>query len=163
MKIILPLLMLCFCTKVLSQGLESFEERALVVEPSLSVVDVNSVAVLDRLATLGNLAVVRKDVERDTFDTASLGSSLLVVRDPRSGRYGTSDGSIIIRTVAGISLNDLAFEYGLAVKHSYSELPMGVLSPSDSDSVWSYLSALRMDSRVIFADLDVNFYDFVPR
>ncbi len=163
MKIILPLLILSYSANALSQGLELFKERALVVEPSLSVVDAKSVAALDRVATLGNLAVVRRDDERDTFDTASSGISLLVVRDPRSGRYGTSDGSIIIRTVEGISLYDLASGHGLAVKHSYSELPMGVLSPPAPDSVSLYLRALRTDSRVIFADLDVNFYDFASR
>jgi hypothetical protein len=53
----------------------------------------------------------------------------------------------------------IAADYGLDLKHEFSALPMGELLPKNINAAASVLTSLRADSRIISADLDVNFYD----
>ena len=85
--------------------------------------------------------------------------ALLVVQDPTNGKYGTTDGGIIISFEAEQNLSVIASDHGLDIKHGFSAVPKGVLMPSNGADIASYLESLRADSRVISADLDVNFYD----
>lgn len=159
MKTLLSLLMIISSFLVFAEYIDPFEDRSPAIDLNLTVLDASVVAQADRLALLGDVAVIDKSGEGKYSRPASTGSSLLVVRDPMTGKYGTSDGGIIIRTRESESLLAIAADYGLDLKHEFSALPMGVLMPKNISAAASVLTALRADSRIISADLDVNFYD----
>ena len=159
MKTLLSLLLIISSFLVFAEYMDPFEDRSPAIDPNLTVLDASVVAQADRLALLGDVAVIDKSVEGKYSRPASTGSSLLVVRDPMTGKYGTSDGGIIIRTRESESLSAIAADYGLDLKHEFSALPMGVLMPKNISAAASVLTTLRADSRILSADLDVNFYD----
>lgn len=159
MKTLLSLLMIISSFLVFAEYIDPFEDRSPAIDLNLTVLDASVVAQADRLALLGDVAVIDKSGEGKYSRPASTGSSLLVVRDPMTGKYGTSDGGIIIRTRESESLLAIAADYGLDLKHEFSALPMGVLMPKNISAAASVLTALRADSRIISAHLDVNFYD----
>jgi hypothetical protein len=159
MKTLLSLLLIISSFLVFAEYMDPFEDRSPAIDPNLTVLDASVVAQADRLALLGDVAVIDKSVEGKYSRPASTGSSLLVVRDPMTGKYGTSDGGIIIRTRESESLSAIAADYGLDLKHEFSALPMGVLMPKNISAAASILTTLRADSRILSADLDVNFYD----
>ncbi len=159
MKIVLLLLLIISSILVYAEYMDPFEDRSPAIDPNLTVLDASVVAQADRLALLGDVAVIDKSNEGKYSRPASTGSSLLVVRDPMTGKYGTSDGGIIIRTRENESLSAIAADYGLDLKHEFSALPMGVLMPKNISAAASVLTTLRADSRILSADLDVNFYD----
>ena len=159
MKILLSLSLIISSLLVFAEFIEPLEDRSPVIDLNLTITDASAVAEIDRVALLGGVAVINKSVEGKYSRAASTGSSLLVVRDPITGKYGTSDGGIIIGTREGESLSAIAADYGLDLKHEFSALPMGVLLPKNISAAASVLTSLRADSRIISADLDVNFYD----
>ena len=159
MKTLLSLLLIISSFLVFAEYMDPFEDRSPAIDPNLTVLNASVVAQADRLALLGDVAVIDKSVEGKYSRPASTGSSLLVVRDPMTGKYGTSDGGIIIRTRESESLSAIAADYGLDLKHEFSALPMGVLMPKNISAAASVLTTLRADSRILSADLDVNFYD----
>ena len=159
MKTILTLYFLIFGSLALAESHGSIEVREPVIEQNLVVLNAALVAESDRLALLGDLAVIDKTAAGGFAVSASKSRGLLVVRDPMTGKYGTSDGGIIIRTREGESLSAIAADYGLALKHEFSALPMGVLMPKNINAAASILITLKADSRILSADLDVNFYD----
>ena len=159
MKILLSLLLIISSLLVFAEFIEPVRDRSPKIDLNLTVIDASVVPEADRLALLGDVAVIDKSVEGKYLRAASTGSSFLVVRDPMTGKYGTSDGGIIIGTREGESLSAIAADYGLDLKHEFSALPMGVLLPKNISAAASVLTSLRADSRIISADLDVNFYD----
>jgi hypothetical protein len=159
MKTILSLLLIISSLLVFAEFIEPVQDRSPKIDLNLTAIDASVVPEADRLALLGDVAVIDKSVEGKYSRPASSGLSLLVVRDPMTGKYGTSDGGIIVRTRDGESLTAIAADYGLDLKHQFSALPMGVLIPTNISTAASYLNSLRADSRIISADLDVNFYD----
>jgi len=159
MKTLLSLLLIISSILVYAEFTGSIEDRSPEIDFNLTVLDASAVAEADSLALLGDVAVIDKSVEGKYLRASSTGSSLLVVRDPMTGKYGTSDGGIIIRTRESESLSAIAADYGLDLKHEFSALPMGVLMPKNISAAASVLTSLRADSRIISADLDVNFYD----
>ena len=159
MKTMLILHFLIFGSLALAESHGSIEVRQPVIKQNLVVLNAALVAESDRLALLGDLAVIDKTAAGGFEVSASKSRGLLVVRDPMTGKYGTSDGGIIIRTREGKSLSAIAADYGLDLKHEFSALPMGVLMPKNISAAASVLTTLRADSRILSADLDVNFYD----
>ena len=146
----------------LGQFLGSEEERSPTIASDLMVLDASQVAELDRIAVIGNVAVIKKGMSSKYVGALSSAPVLLVVRDPSSGKYGTTDGGIIISFEAEQNLSAIASDHGLNIKHEFSALPMGVLMSSDINAAGSYLSSLRADPRIVTADLDVNYYDNKP-
>jgi hypothetical protein len=67
---------------------------------------------------------------------------------------------MIVRLLEGSLLQDIARDYGLFIKQEFSSIPMGTLEPADRTAVVSYLELLNKDPRVVFAELDVNFYEY---
>ena len=159
MKTILTLYFLIFGSLALAESHGFIEVREPVIKQNLVVLNAALVAESDRLALLGDLAVIDKTAAGGFAVSASKSRGLLVVRDPMTGKYGTSDGGIIIRTREGESLSAIAADYGLDLKHEFSALPMGVLMPKNISAAASILTTLKADSRILSADLDVNFYD----
>jgi hypothetical protein len=159
MKTLLLLLLIISSILVYAEFTGSIEDRSPEIDLNLTVLDASVVAEADSLALLGDVAVIDKSVKGKYLIAASTSSSLLVVRDPMTGKYGTSDGGIITRTREGESLSAIAADYGLDLKHEFSALPMGVLMPKNISAAASVLTTLRADSRILSADLDVNFYD----
>ena len=132
-----------------------------VILSDLTLVELSAVSPGERIAILNGKAIVKKQKERAASALASTSgrNPLVVIQDPQTGRYGISDGGIIVRVHVARDLADIASDYGLNVKHAYSALPMGVLLPSDITKAPAYISALREDARVASADLDANYYD----
>ena len=158
-KIVLLVIMILLSGASLGQFLGGEVERSPTIELDLMALDVSQVAELDRIAVIGNVAVIKKSVSSKYVVALSSAPALLVVRDPASGKYGTTDGGMIISFEPEQNLTTIALDHGLDIKHRFSAVPKGVLISSNSTDVASYLKALRADSRVISADLDVNFYD----
>ncbi len=154
--------MILLCSTSLGQFLGSEVERSPTIASDLMVLDASQVAESDRVAVIGNKAIVNKSTTAKYASALAVAASLLVVQDSASGKYGTSDGGIIVRFSEGENLADIASDHGLTIKHEFSALPMGVLMPSDIDAAAFYLSSLRADSRIVTADLDVNYYDAKP-
>ena len=158
-KLVLLVMVILLSGTSLGQFLGGEVERSPTIELDLMVLDASQVAKLDRIAVIGNVAVIKKSVSSKYVVALSSAPTLLVVRDPASGKYGTTDGGMIISFEPEQNLKTIALDHGLLIKHRFSAVPKGVLISSNSADVASYLKALRADSRVISADLDVNFYD----
>ena len=158
----LTVLTFSFYGLAFAEFLGSLADRSPSVAQNLTVLDASVVSDEDRLALLDNRAVVNKSVVINYPASASIGTVLLVVQDSMSGKYGTTDGGIIVQIQEGQSLSAVASDYGMDIKHEFSALPMGVLMPSNINAAASYLSSLRADSRIVTADLDVNYYDNKP-
>ena len=158
-KLVLLVMVILLSGTSLGQLLGGEVERSPTIELDLMVLDASQVAELDRIAVIGNVAVIKKSVSSKYVGALSSAPTLLVVRDPASGKYGTTDGGIIISFEPEQNLKTIASDYGLVIKHRFSAVSKGVLIPSNSTDIASYLRSLRADSRVISADLDVNFYD----
>jgi hypothetical protein len=137
----------------------SLADRSPTVAPDLIVLEASQVAESDRIAVIGNKAVINKSASSKYASALAFAPSLFVVQDPITGKYGTSDGGIVIRFSEGENLAAIAADYGMDIKHEFSALPMGVLMPFNTGAAASYLSSLRADFRVVTADLDVNFND----
>ena len=161
-RLVVVVTMLLFSGSSVGQFLGSEEERSPTIASDLMVLEASQVAELDRIAVIGNVAVVKKTVSSKYVGALSSAPILLVVRDPTSGKYGTTDGGIIIIFEAEQNLSAIASDHGLGIKHRFSALPMGVLMPSNTGAAASYLSSLRADPRIVTADLDVNYYDNKP-
>jgi hypothetical protein len=73
-------------------------------------------------------------------------------------RFGTTDGGIVVYLHSAGSLDGPAADCGLIVNHVFTNSPAGVLAPEFRETAVTYLARLRDDSRVISAELNVNFY-----
>ena len=160
MKTMLAFYCLTLSSLAVGDALTSIVARAPVIERNLIVMDVTAVSNSDRIAQLGELAVLDKAAASGYAVSTSARPGLLVVRHPRTGAYGTSDGGMIVRLLEGSLLQDIARDYGLFIKQEFSSIPMGTLEPADRTAVVSYLELLNTDPRVVFAELDVNFYEY---
>ena len=160
MKTMLAFYCLTLSALAVGDALMPIDARAPVIEQNLIVMNVTAVSDSDRIAQLGELAVLDKAAASGYAVSTSARPGLLVVRDPMTGAYGTSDGGMIVRLVEGSLLQDIARDYGLFIKQEFSSIPMGTLEPTDRTAVVSYLELLNKDPRVVFAELDVNFYEY---
>ena len=77
--------MLLFGGTSVGQLLGSEEERSPTIASDLMVLNASQVAELDRIAVIGNVAVIKKAVSSKYVGALSSAPSLLVVRDPSSG------------------------------------------------------------------------------
>ena len=158
-KLVLLVMVILLSGTSLGQFLGGEVDGSPTIELDLMVLDASQVAELDRIAVIGNVAVIKKSFSSKYVGALSSASTLLVVRDPASGKYGTTDGGMIISFEPEQNLTTIASDHGLVIKHRFSAVPKGVLISPNSNDIASYLRSLRADSRVISADLDVNFYD----
>ena len=143
---------------------ESLKDEARyspVILSDLTLVELSTVSLGDRIAILNGKAIVKRkrDVAASALASTSGARSFVVIQDPQTGRYGISDGGIIVRVHVARDLVDVASDYGLDVKHTYNALPMGVLLPPVIAQATTYISDLREDARVASADLDTNYYN----
>ena len=158
MKTILAVHFLTLSSLAFGDALKPIEVRGPVIEQNLVVMSSAAVSDADRIVQLGGLAVLDKTAAAGYSARASASQELLVVRNPMTGEYGTSDGGMIVRVRQGSLLQDIARDYSLSIKHEFSAIPMGTLLSADRTAVISYLDQLKQDPRVVFAELDVNFY-----
>ena len=100
----------------LGQFLGSEVERSPTIASDLVVLDASEVAESDRVAVIGSKAIVNKSTTAKYATAIAFAASLLVVQDPASGKYGTSDGGIIVRFSEGENLADIASDHGLDIK-----------------------------------------------
>lgn len=153
MKILLFKALLCCSALVLAQA------ESPVISKELTLLPASAVLQRDRVALLGNHAVVTKASARAYVRAQTAASEQpLVVEDPANDRLGTTDGGIVVRLYSASSLQGLAADYGLIVSHVFTAQPAGVLVPEVRENAVSYLASLRDDSRVVSAGLNVNFY-----
>ena len=140
-------------------GLVIAQAESPVISAELTLLPATSVLERDRVAVLGKYAVLTKASAR-SYASAQVasGEQLLVVEDPSTGRLGTTDGGIVVYLHSADSLDGLAADYGLIVSHVFTASPAGVLAPEIRETADTYLARLRDDSRVIRAELNVNFY-----
>lgn len=134
-------------------------QEAPRIATELTLVPASLVPEADRLASLGDKAVVAKRSARNyVFPSTVSGERILVVENSRTGRLGTTDGGIVVRLYSSASLDGLSADYGLTVKHAFTAQPAAVLLPKDPEVADTYVAKLREDSRVVSAELNVNFY-----
>ena len=134
-------------------------EEIPTISPSLTVLPAAMVAEEDRLFVLGDNAVVTGVVAAQYSRPESKPESTLhVVQDPVTEDYGITDGRILIHLHSANSLQGLAADYGLTVYHTFSAVPMGVLTADSIAAATSHVNALRDDPRVISAELDVSYF-----
>jgi hypothetical protein len=125
----------------------------------MTLLPVSVVLNQDRIALLGDHAVVTKAVAQTYMSPQRpFGEQLLVVENPINGRFGTTDGGIVVRLHSAGSLDGLAADYGLTVKHVFTAQPVGVVAPEVRETADAYVTRLRDDYRVVSAELNVNFY-----
>lgn len=146
-------------TLLLSAALVVAQDESPVISSELTLLPASIVLQQDRIALLGDHAVLTKTAAR-AYAAEQIGSSeqLLVVEDASSGRLGTSDGGIVVMLHSASSLDGLAADYGLTVQHIFTAQPAAVLSPDDIEIADTYVTQLREDDRVVSAELNVNFY-----
>ena len=159
MRVILTFHLLMLSSLAFGSALQSLDVSPPVIEQNLVVMSSSAVLKTDRLAELGKLAVIEKSAASRYGASASANQGLLVVRNPMTGEYGTSDGGVIVRVQDRDQLKDVARDYGLIVKHVFSAAPMGILMSINRTAVMSHLEMLNEDPRVLFAELNVNFYN----
>lgn len=158
MKTLLSMLMLLASSSVAASLLGTERTLHPTVMTELAIVSVADTEESNRIAVLGDKAVVKRGVSVKRASAAS-GSGLLVIQHPTSGRYGTTDGGILVFLHTASDLQGLAADYGLKVKDALSVAPVGVLIPVDIKTSISFLEPLRSDPRVIDAQIDANYYD----
>ena len=147
-----------FCWAVMSAG-QAKGQEALRIATDLALVPASLVSDAERLATLGDKAVVTNESASNYESPSKVwGERVLVVENSRTGRLGTTDGGIVVRLYSSASLDGLSADYGLTVKHAFTAQPAAVLLPKDPEVADTYVAKLREDSRVVSAELNVNFY-----
>jgi hypothetical protein len=146
------------CWAVMTAG-QAKGQEALRIATDLALVPASLVSDAERLATLGDKAVVTNE-SASNYESPSRvwGERILVVENSRTGRLGTTDGGIVVRLYSSASLDGLSADYGLTVKHAFTAQPAAVLLPKDPEVADTYVAKLREDSRVVSAELNVNFY-----
>ena len=146
------------CWAVMTAG-QAKGQEALRIATDLALVPASLVSDAERLATLGDKAVVTNE-SASNYESPSRvwGERILVVENSRTGRLGTTDGGIVVRLYSSASLDGLSADYGLTVKHAFTAQPAAVLLPKDPEVADTYVAKLREDSRVVSAKLNVNFY-----
>ena len=146
------------CWAVMTAG-QAKGQEALRIATDLALVPASLVSDAERLATLGDKAVVTKESASNYESPSKVwGERVLVVENSRTGRLGTTDGGIVVRLHSSASLDGLSADYGLTVKHAFTAQPAAVLLPKDPEVADTYVAKLREDSRVVSAELNVNFY-----
>ena len=146
-------------TLLLSSALSVAQSESLVISSKLTLLPASFVFQQDQIALLGDHAVLTKTAAREyATEQIDSGPQLLVVEDASTGRLGTSDGGIVVMLYSASSLDGLAADYGLTVKHAFTAQPAAVLNPSDIEIADTYVTKLREDYRVVSAELDANFY-----
>jgi hypothetical protein len=146
------------CWAVMTAG-QAKGQEALRIATDLALVPASLVSDAERLATLGDKAVVTNE-SASNYESPSRvwGERILVVENSRTGRLGTTDGGIVVRLHSSTSLDGLSADYGLTVKHAFTAQPAAVLLPEDPEVADAYVAKLREDDRVVSAELNVNFY-----
>lgn len=146
------------CWAVMTAG-QAKGQEALRIATDLALVPASLVSDAERLATLGDKAVVTNESASNYESPSKVwGEPVLVVENSRTGRLGTTDGGIVVRLYSSASLDGLSADYGLTVKHAFTAQPAAVLLPKDPEVADTYVAKLREDSRVVSAELNVNFY-----
>tara|TARA_E500000178_G_C16979221_1_gene734893 strand:- start:122 stop:628 length:507 start_codon:yes stop_codon:yes gene_type:complete len=114
-------------------------------------------------ARLGDLAVVK----RSALPTATTygatiskgGKTLTLIRDSLSGRYGTTDGSLLVQWESTALLEAIAASHALSVDQVFTGMRVAQLRPSKGEYVISVMMQLEQDARVAKVSLNTNFYD----
>ena len=156
MKTALKTIVVCWAAMTAGQAKG---QEALRIATDLALVPASLVSDAERLATLGDKAVVTSE-SASNYESPSkvLGERILVVLNSRTGLLGTTDGGIVVRLHSSASLDGLSADYGLTVKHAFTAQPAAVLLPEDPEVADAYVAKLREDDRVVSAELNVNFY-----
>lgn len=156
MKTALKTIVVCWAAMTAGQAKG---QEALRIATDLALVPASLVSDAERLATLGDKAVVTNE-SASNYESPSkvLGERILVVLNSRTGLLGTTDGGIVVRLHSSASLDGLSADYGLTVKHAFTAQPAAVLIPEDPEVADAYVAKLREDDRVVSAELNVNFY-----
>lgn len=146
------------CWVVMTAG-QAKGQEALRIATDLALVPASLVSDAERLATLGDKAVVTNE-SASNYESPSRvwGERIFVVENSRTGRLGTTDGGIVVRLHSSASLDGLSADYSLTVKHAFTAQPAAVLLPEDPEVADAYVAKLREDDRVVSAELNVNFY-----
>ncbi len=146
-------------TLVLKPATVFAQDHSPVIASELTVLPASTVLQRDRVALLGEHAVLTKAAAR-TYASEQIDAKdrLFVVAEPSSGRLGTTDGGMIVVLYSPASLDGLAADYGLTVKHVFSAQPAAVLISKDKAAVNTFVAKLRDDDRVVSAELNVNYY-----
>ncbi|MDA8954130.1 hypothetical protein N9H90_10270 [Pseudomonadales bacterium] len=130
-------------------------------EPGLIILDITNTIASERIAVLGDKAVVKKSVlaqRMSALENYSRTQNTYVIRRSSDNRLGTTDGAVLIYLHSGVSLSAVAIEFGLTIKHEFSALNGGLLMPSSVNSTDQIIARLLLDSRVRSAELNANYY-----
>lgn len=87
------------------------------------------------------------------------GQPLALIRESITGRYATTDGSLIVSARDQSMIGSVASKYGLDVDYVFGAVPMAKLSAPSLKSALSLIETLRNDIDVLHVQLNTNFYD----
>jgi hypothetical protein len=164
--------LICACATLDSVASE-FSVRyrdAIEARADLAVVPEKTVEehfVLDRLGGLVVVNINETSTDR-SFKTAASSaklqkqSTLFVVEDITTNRYGTTDGGIIVHAGSNEVFEAVVADSGLSLKHRFKGMAAGILFSDDPRDWQKAIELLSKDDRVLSAELNVNFYDRQP-
>ena len=163
----LIVLVICLlCVGAQAELLGSLPESPHKIEFDLMVLDKKSARNLEKIAVVGDKAIVERGVTvaGNSLPGNSLANDdLYVVRRSRDNRLGTTDGAILVYLTPEASLSAVASERSLTIKHEFSALNGGLLEPANLALVESEIALLVLDLSVRSAELNTNFYLVEPQ
>lgn len=158
------ILLLASCEAASAQMLGySYQLPSLEVE--LVAIEVSSTLPQDRLAIVGGKAIVRNDSTSASAIQKGLRESaqrLFVIRRPKDGVLGVSDGSILLSVKDGIHLDSVIAEHGLSVDRIFSTGSIALIRPIEAKQLRDTMHRLVSDPRVHSAELNSNYQLFSP-
>ena len=138
----------------------TFVEDKVLVDPA-------SVSGESILARVGDLVVVnQEDAPEDAAAMAdstqrSMAPPRFLIQDAM-GRYGTTDGMLLVKVVELRDLDDVALDYNLDLAQRYEPVSVGLFRVSDVSAIAQKIAALRADSRTVYVTVNTTFYDVKP-
>jgi hypothetical protein len=162
MKIVLTVLSLFLSSALVAEIVQS-QKQNIEILPEAYLVDVSEFPEVEFVAVLGEKGVL---LEGSDISSASIAGAAdrkrLVIRDVRTGKYGTTDGSVIVSLANFADLERLVADYGLTIVHRFELLSRVVVRPDSIFIAGAVSRTLLGDARVLDAELNVDLYDVGP-
>jgi hypothetical protein len=90
-------------------------------------------------------------------------SSLKVVKNPLTGRIGLTSGQLIVEYVEGENGADLALGYGLEVISQLPSINRIFVQLDDMGKFQQVKEAMRLDDRVVSAELEIDYGGYIAQ
>lgn len=133
------------------------------LEQGLVAIDLSSTLPKDRLAIIGEKAIVASDaLSAPPYPRGAResGQRLLVIRRPNDGALGITDGSILLSLREADDLASVVSDHGLEIDRIFSTESIALLKPIGAKQIPGTVDRLISDARVLSAELNSNYQSF---